>query len=256
MSKKNMSQKRAARQQMERAALNNIINVFLLGLAAECFLFIVFRGYVGGSVNSLLVWDKILRVIVWGGLALAAGGGIAALCKRRNTKFMKVAGLTALGGLFMSITSWIALNFFDTGVVAMCIAVPVLTVLGLIYFLYQHECFLSSLLLSGAIFTVWVCSKGLNSYWGTLVTVCSIAVLAVLALITVAVAILKKNGGKLRGEQFFSNDCNYLLVYLVCVLCAAVILAALFVPSLSFYLIWALIVALFAELAYYTTKMM
>ena len=43
MSKKPISQKRAERQQMENQALHRVFNVFLLGLAAECYLFIVQR---------------------------------------------------------------------------------------------------------------------------------------------------------------------------------------------------------------------
>lgn len=36
----------------------------------------------------------------------------------------------------------------------MCIAVPILTLLGLVFFLFQHECFLSTVTLAGALFTV------------------------------------------------------------------------------------------------------
>ena len=256
MSKKSLSQKRALRQQQERAALNNIFNVFLLGLAAECYLFIVYRGYVGGSVNSLLVWDKILRVVTWVGLAVAAAGVVVTLLKHKNTKIAKIAGSTALAGLFLGLTGWIMVNFFDTGVVAMCVAVPVLTILGLIYFLYQHECFLNTLLLVGSLFTVWVCGRGLDSYWATAVTICTAAVVVGLVLVVLAAAKLQKNGGKLGEKRILSADCDYRLIYVVCAICAALILATLFVPSLSFYLVWALVVVLFAELAYYTTKMM
>lgn len=256
MSKKSMSQKRALRQQQERAALNNIFNVFLLGLAAECYLFIVYRGYVGGSVNSLLVWDKILHAITWVGLALTAAGAAVAVWKRKDAKLRKIAGSAALAGLFLSISGWIMVNFFDTGVVAMCIVVPVLTVLGLIYFLYQHECFLNTLLLAGSLFTVWICGRGLDSYWSTLVMICTVAVLVGLVLIILAVAKLQKNGGKFGENRIFSADCDYRLIYTVCAVCAALILASLLVPALSFYLVWALVVILFAELAFYTTKMM
>ena len=47
MAKKSISQKRAERQQQENQALSRVFLVFLLGLAAECYLFLVYRNYVG-----------------------------------------------------------------------------------------------------------------------------------------------------------------------------------------------------------------
>ncbi len=256
MSKKPVSQKRALRQQQERAALNNIFNVFLLGLAAECYLFIVYRGYVGGTIQSLLTWHKILQVIAWAGLALTVGGGAAAFLKRKEPKILKIASSAAFAGLFLAVSGWIMVRFTDVGVVAMCIIVPVLTILGLIFFLYQHECFLSTLLLAGSLFTVWVCGRALDSHWATMITICSGAVVVGLVLVALAVAKLKKNGGKLGVIQIFSPDCDYRLIYVVCAVCAALIIATVLMPTLSFYVTWVLVVVLFAELAYYTTKMM
>jgi len=42
------------------------------------------------------------------------------------------------------------------GVTAMCILVPIVAVLALVYLLYQHECALCSVILSGAMFSVWL----------------------------------------------------------------------------------------------------
>ena len=52
MGKKSNSQKNSARKQQDN--LQKVFNVFLLGLAAECYQFIVYRGYVVGSVDALL----------------------------------------------------------------------------------------------------------------------------------------------------------------------------------------------------------
>ena len=40
----------------------------------------------------------------------------------------------------------------------MCILVPILAVLALVYLLYQHECFLCTAALAGSMFTVWAFS--------------------------------------------------------------------------------------------------
>lgn len=256
MSKKSVSQKRAARQQQERTALGNVFNVFLFGLAAECYLFLAYRGYVNGTVSAFLTWGKILRVAVWVGLLLALGGAAAAFWKRNDPKLRTIAVVTTGVGAFLSATSWIMTRFGGTGTVALCTIIPVLAVLGLVYFLYQRECFASTTLLAGALFTVWVCSRGIGGYWTVLVTICAVLVLAALIAALLLLRTMQKNDGTLGKYRVFSTGCEYRLLYAVCAVCAAVIALAVFVPSLSFYLTWALVIALFAELAYYTAKMM
>lgn len=256
MSKKSISQKRALRKQQERAALGNIFNVFLAGLAAECVLFLVYRCYVGGSVQSFLVWDDILNVMIWVGLGAFLGGIITAVVKKNDAKIRKIGLIAGFSSLFLSIVSFISTWFSDTGVTALCIMVPVVTILGLVYFLYQRECFVSTTLLAGTLFTNWVCGKGLGGYWATLVTVCALAVVVGLAVLMALVAMIRKNDGKLREIRIFPSGCDYRVIFAVGLVCIAAILLAVFVPSLTFYLTWALVIVLFAELAFYTTKMM
>ena len=55
MAKKPISQKRAEREKQENQTLQRVFNVFLLGIAAECYLFVVYRNYVMGTAASLLV---------------------------------------------------------------------------------------------------------------------------------------------------------------------------------------------------------
>ncbi|MBR2131114.1 MAG: hypothetical protein IJ955_01015 [Oscillospiraceae bacterium] len=256
MSKKSISQKKTQREQQENKALQQIFNVFLTGLAAECYLLIVYRGYIAGTIDSLLVWDKILRASLWLGLILVLGGLAVAVWKRNDAKLRKVATVvTALGG-FLAFSGGVMSRFFSTGVVAMCTIVPVVTVLGLVYFLYQRECFVSTVLLAASLFTVWVCDKGLDGSWKTLVLLGSVAVVIFLAAAAFVVRKLQNNDGKFRDIEVFSEECDYRIVYAVCGVCVAAVLAVMVMPSTAFYLTWALVIALFAVLAYYTTKMM
>ncbi|MBR2894391.1 MAG: hypothetical protein IKC03_01860 [Oscillospiraceae bacterium] len=256
MSKKSISQKKAQREQQENKALQQIFNVFLTGLAAECYLLIVYRGYIAGTIDSLLVWDKILRISVWLGLFLMLGGLAAVAWKRNDKKIHKAAMIaTALGGFF-TVSGWIMSRFFNTGVVAMCTIVPVVTVLGLVFFLYQRECFANTALLAASLFAVWVCDKGLDGSWKTLVLIGTIAIAILVAVAALIVRKLQNNNGQFRDIQVFSENCDYRVIYAVCGVCVAAILAVLAMPSSAFYLTWALVIALFAVLAYYTTKMM
>lgn len=256
MSKKSVSQKRALRKQEERAALGNIFNVFLAGLSAECVLFLIYRCYLGGSVDSFLAWHNILEVLVWVALAVFAAGIGIAFVKKNDAKIRKTCLIVGFSGLFLSAVSFISTRFRGNGLTGLCVVVPLVTVLGLVYFLYQRECFLSTTLLAGTLFTNWVCGKGLGSYWNTLVVIGALAVVAGIVAVLVLLTALKKNDGELRNIRFFAPGSDYRIPFAACLVCIAAILLTVFVPSLSFYLTWALVIAVFAELAYYTTKMM
>ncbi len=257
MSKKSTHHRQQAqRQDQENLALKRIFNTFLIGLAAECYLFIVYRGYIAGSVDSLLAWDSILRVLMWLGVAALLGGGTLALVKKSDAKLRTGGIIAAISGAFFSLSGWIMTTFFDSGVVTMCTIVPILTVLMLIYFLYQHECFASTVVIAGTLFTLWVCERGLSGLWRTGVIVGTVAVVALLAVFALFARRVQKNGGKVRGMQIFAADCDYRVMYLVTAICAVLVLLALLVPTIFYYLIWAAVIVLFAELAYYTTKLM
>lgn len=257
MAKKPISQKRAEREKQENLALQRVFNVFLLGMAAEIYLFIVYRNYVLGTPDSLLLWHSILR---WGsvaGLVLLVVGAVAAVVKRSDKKLRVPMALVAAVGLFLAVSGWVMTHFFDKGVTTMCILVPVLTLLGLVFFLYQHECFLSTIAMAGALFTIWVCGRGLDSTsWRIAVIGGSVAAVVILAVLAVLIRQLQKNQGKYKGLQIFTPECDYRVVYAVLAISAVAILVALLVPVAVYYLQWALGILLFAEMVYYTTKLM
>lgn len=256
MAKKSISQKQAERQRQDNMALQRVFNVFLVGLAAECYLFFVYRGYVMGTVDSLLVWNTILKAGIWAGLVMLLGGAVAAAVKRTNKKFCRIMVWVAAVGLFLTASGWVMTTWFDRGVTAMCIAVPVLTLLGLVYYLFQHECFASTVVLAGALFAVWVCGNGMGGTWKILVTVGAVAAVLVLAALAFLAVQIKRGGGKLGEVRIFSPECDYRVLLAVCGVSAVAILVALLVPAASFYLLWALGILLFAEMVYYTTKLM
>lgn len=256
MSKKPVSSKRAQRQQQERAALNNIFNTFLAGLAAECYLFIVYRGYIAGSIDSLLAWDSILHVLMWVGLVALAGGVVLALTKKDNAKLRGIGTIVACAGLFFAASGWIMTRFFSTGVTALCAAVPILTILMLIFFLYPRDCFVSTLALTVTMFTIWICDKGLTGSLQLYVRIGAIAVMVALAVIAIVTRRLQFKDGMLGERQIIPADFDYRAFYIVSAAAVVLVALAAFVPSLTFYLIWASVIALFGELAYFTTKMM
>ena len=146
MAKKPISQKRAEKEELENRALHRVFNVFLLGLAAECYLFLVYRGYAAGTIDSMLVWHQILTWGMYAGLVMLVAGAAVAFAKRQDARLR--TGMLWLGGigLFLALSGWVVTFFFDNnrGITTMCILVPILVVLALIFFLFQPECFLST----------------------------------------------------------------------------------------------------------------
>ena len=258
MSKKPISQKRAERQQQENQALQRVFNVFLLGLAAECYLFIVHRFYTASTVSSLLLWDRILRWGSWLGLIMAVAGAAVAVAKREQAKLRRIMTWVAGVGAFLAVSGWVITRFFDQnrGITAMCIAVPVLTLLGLVYFLFQHECFAATVVLAGSLFSVWVCGNGMSGTWRVPVIVCAVLVIIALAALAALIRRIQTDGGKLGEARIFTPACDYRVLYAACAVGAVSIAVSLLVSAAAFYLLWLLGILLFAELVYFTTKLM
>ena len=259
MSKKPISQKRADREKTENRTLSRVYYVFLLGLAAECYLFLVYRGYAWGTVKSVLAWNKVLVAGTWLGLAALVVGIVVGFLKRQDRKVRTIMSWVAGVGAFFLVSGWIMTHFFTrgVGVTAMCIVVPIVAVLALVYLLYQHECALSTVVLSGAMFSVWLRgASAASDNWRLPVIAGCVVVVAALAAVLVLTDRARKAGGKLWGVRVFSPDCDYRIVFGVLAVAAAGVLLGAILPAICVYLMWALGVVLFAELVYYTTKLM
>ena len=257
--KKPSSQKRADRERQDNRTLNRVYYVFLLGLAAECYLILAYRGFAFGNIGSTLAWNKFLNVAMWVGLALLAAGAVTAFVKKNDQKLRRIMTWVAGVGAFFFASSWIMTRFFTNGmgVTIMCVLVPILAVLALIYLLYQHECAVNTVLLGGAMFSVWLRGATAQSdYWRLPVIVGCVVVLLGLAAVAYLVHRARQDEGKLWGVRVFSPECDYRIVLAVVAAAAAGVLLVTVLPAISYYLMWVLGVLLFAELVYYTTKLM
>ena len=258
--KKPISQKRAEREHAESQTLTHVYYVFLLGLAAECWLFLTYRIWAGSMLSTGLTWFSVLRVLMWLGLAALVVGAVGICLKRQDQKLRRIFTWAMGAGAFFGVSGWI-ITFFPpgviTGVTAMCILVPILAVLALVYLLYQHECALSTVVLAGAMFSVWLRGAfAASQRWSVVVLAGCIVVAAVLAAAVYLTSKAQKDEGKLWKVHVFSAECDYRIVYTVLAAAAVAVLLAAFVPAAAYYLMWVLGVLLFAELVYYTTKMM
>ena len=257
--KKPISQKKVDKEKEENKVLNRVYYVFLLGLAAECYLFLVYRGYAAGTVTSMLAWHNVLTVCKWLGLVALVAGAVGAYLKREDKKLRVILTWAAGVGAFFAVSGWLITNFFSSGagVTMACVVTAVAAILALVFMLYQHECTLTTAALVGAMCTVWARGGSfLSDRWAVPVVIGCVLGLAVLGLAAYVANQAQKDEGKFRKVQVLSLECDYRILYAGLAVAAAGVLIALLVPSISVYLMWLLGVALFAELVYYTTKLM
>ena len=259
MSKKPISQKRADREKQESQALHRVFNVFLLGLAAECYLLLVYRGYAMGTIDSLLIWHQILTWGMYLGLVMLIAGIAVGVAKRKDRRLRTIMPWVAGGGLFLALTGWVVTFFFDNsrGITAMCVLVPIAVVLALVYLLFQPECFLCTLTVSCAMFAVWARGASADSSAFGMVVIAGCVVGALLlAAAAYLVSKAQKDEGKLWGVRVLTPECDYRVVYgVLAVALVCVALAAAAAPA-AYYLLWVLGILLFAELVYHTTRLM
>lgn len=256
MANKPNPNKRAEKMRREQEALNRVFTLFLVGLAAECYLLLLYNKFAHGLVQEIATFSYILEYAVYAGLAAMIVGIVLAVWKWKEPA--RQIGLWVLGiGAFFAFTSKLSLEIYPKGTDFLCVLVPILTVLGLVYCLFQRECFFNVTVLSGAIFTLWVCRRGLGTLnWNTKVTVGAVVVLIGLAAAGVLLWFLRKAGGQWKGFQIFPKDCDYRVIFATLALAFAAILLALVLPATAFYTMWILGVALFGLAVYYTTKLM
>ena len=257
-SKKPSSQKRADRERAENQTLNRVFVVFLIGLAVECYHFILYRT-ASSSINSMVACYDALNWITWMGFALLAVGAVAGYLKRKDRKVRTAMIWVSAAGLFLGASSWIMFHFSNghQGIIAMCVLVPVMSVLALIFLLYQRECFWCSLVICCALFTVWLLGDAERSLTWRLRIMAGAAVGVVLVI--VALYLLRKaeaGDGKLWGFRVCSPECDYQIVYVILGVAFACVALAVALYSFAYYLMWVLGIALFAELVYYTSKLM
>ena len=190
---------------------------------------------------------------------MLVGGAAVGYVKRADRKLLAPMAWTACTGLFLCLSGLIMTTFSNDhrGVTTMCVLVPILAVLGLVYLLYQHECFLCTIALSGALFAVWTMGSAANSLsWRVPVTAGLVVAAALLAVFAALTHKTQQSEGKLGKVRLFPVECDYRVIYGVLAVAFVCVLAAMVLPSFAYYLMWVLGIALFAELVLYTTKLM
>ncbi len=255
-------QLRQQRQRQEDAVLNKVLYWIVGAVVLEGLLLLLKRYYVDYTTNGneIMVAYRlntvlpILAVVFLGLFVLCA---VLSLRRLRGAKEFGLPGALAVFTLMLAVCCAISRQFHELGIRFLYVAVPVVAVLALVYYLYQKEFFLISSLSALGILGVWMAARRA----GSPVLVC--AYLAVLAVILAAILVLARRiqMGKgvltVRGRRLevFPPNANYAMLYITCGVVAAVTVAALLLGGLA--LLYGVLVAWLLIMAvYYTVRMM
>jgi len=251
--------KRAERLRKEQEAMNRVLNIFLVGIVAETYLLMMHKRLTG-SAAQMVSAAKALPVFGWIGAVLAIAGLVLMLVKKADPKLRKggLAGL--LTGAFLAVSSLLMYFAYPRAGQILCVLVPVVALLALVYYLFQREFFVSTVILGGTMFTLWVLGRGLGTVnWNTKVIVGAVVVLIGLAGAALLTRKVQKSDGKWIGKKeiaVFAPACDYKALYAVYAVAAVLIALALVMSSTVFYTMWLTGILIFVLAVYYATKLM
>lgn len=219
--------------------------LFLSGCAAEAYILFVLRYFVNGSFRHVAAGSRLLPILSWMGAALCMAGVIGCIAAWTHP-FWRKSGLSAVtGGVVFSLLSFLG-RYSPAALTALSIAVPAVTLLGILWLLYDRECAFALTALGGAVIVAWVCYRGFYSY-PTLIRWMARGFLLLLS----AAAYLFSSG---RLKRVLPPKTNPLPVGAALALSAAGVLATFLGRDYAYYAMWTLAFLIFGLAVYYTVK--
>ena len=191
--------KRAERMARSNRNVNRAITVLMAGVIAEFYLLMVNNYYVKGGVGQVLTMMTVLQVIDYIGCALFGAGLVVWLMRKKCTRFAPAAPWLLCIGFFFAVSSILMLKVYPQGTTMMCVIVPVVMLIGIVFLLYPREFSVQAVGLTASLMAMYLIHRGSGSdTWGGIVTGCSILAICVVAVLGVAVFKAGKNDGKLK----------------------------------------------------------
>lgn len=232
---KNSGQGKHTKVDKESQVLNRAMILFTIGCVLECVLLLLHRSYTNGTAQQLLHTYQAIRYALYGSALLLAGSGVCCALKRGSAALRKTLLWTSLG---LTACFAVLLWLYPSGIRTVCVLVPVLTILAVIYYLYPLDFFVQSVALAVAL-----CLLVLES--DTLKQIFVVALLLVWALMYWNKLPCLVN--RLEKRR---------IVALSLLLVALLVQQTVILPVLSFYALWVAGGALFALAVYHTVRQM
>ena len=244
-----------AKQARQDTSMNGAMKFFLAGCAAELFLLIVRRFYIAGTLNQVVAWDGYLKYVVFAGLAVALAGLVLGILWRKQPKRRTIGWSVFAAGAFLALSTWMILTYYTTAMSFLCVVIPAVMLLGILWSLYDRECAWALTILGASVAVLWICRKGVGTQlWNTQVRIGALVYLALLVLTVLFTRMASRNGGQLGKLALFPATADTLPIYVACGLSLVAVAAALFSATVAYYAMWTLALVIFALAVYYTVK--
>ena len=251
---------RTERARQEDAVLNKVLYWIVGAVVLEFLLLLVNRFYIKytvatiGTANAIEAVLTVLSMVF--PLCFVAALVWWILSHRKGSSATLPGFLTILAAA-LAVCCIITRVFKGSGVQLLYVAVPVVAVLALIFYLYQKEFFTVATLSALGILGVWMSQRAAGH------PILVYGYMVVLAVILVAVAVMSrilqgKHGvlalaGKPR--RILPKNANYIMFYVTCAIIALVVIASIFLGAHAA-LYGVLVAWLLVSAVYYTVKLM
>lgn len=250
----------AAQSRQEDEAINRAL--LWIGGAAVIILLLLLtnRYYVHYRAGEIPIAAALNRAVLPGvmvaGLAGCAAGILLLFSRLRQKKSGMWPFALSVFSAFLALTAGVVWRFHGIGVQVMFAVIPSAAVLALVYYLFQREFFVISLLTGFGIAGLWLIRRAGNTYMVILY-----AYLLFVAVLLVAAALLTRKlqmaDGLWKEQQLLPNNAAYPMIYVTCALVAALLITALVAgPGVAYYLMFPAVGWLVVMAVYFTVKLM
>ena len=167
--------------------MTSAMKFFLCGCVAELYLLVVRRFYINGTLEQVVAWDSYLNYLLYVGIGVAVLGAILSAVWHKLPKRRAIGWGVLAAGVFLAVANYLIRAYVASAVTLLCVIVPVVMLLGILWSLYDRECAWSLTILGASLILLWICRREMNSmYLGT-----TVKVLAVIYIILFHVAGIK-----------------------------------------------------------------
>ena len=253
-----MAQKKPNKKPMaSKKAMRAATRLFAVGACAEIYLLTVYDCFVNGTISQVLAWSNVyLPILGWMGLAMViAGLALMFAVKTDKPKVAAAARILIGAGVFLSVTTPLALTWYGTAIPVLCVIVPAVMILGLLWYLYDRECVYALTILCGALLMLWACRKGLDSRtWSLAVRAAAVVCIAVIVAVVLVLRKVQANGGMLKDVRIMPYKAAYLPVYAAAGISVVLVAAGMVGAVIAYYAMWAAAAAIFGMAVYYTVQ--
>ncbi len=265
---KNDKEQKALQEKRENEILRRLLSWLGMALVVEVWIFFINRFVYNirpaeSEILSVLFY-QVLPAMQYGGLILAA---LVALwhvgAKKKNPETGILRVVLAAFFAALSVSAFLFLQLGEASVPVLLVVVPSLAGIMMIYYLYQKEFFVISLVCGMGILGLWI-FRASSSQNQKLFFVYLAAVLCVLAVIVALSYLSGKGNGTVKlgnhSLEFLGPMANHKVVYIACALVAATLLLSMAMGALgaavAYYSILVLVIWVFVMAVYFTSKLM